>query len=107
MLLNAGLRFAGLIMCCWKGNGSVLHVSDGLFRLQTAVDARHFGLETWWLIFALAVITGAAGIAVAVHPSESALTLTGLTGAALMAEGLMNLCVALCAVKIVSHQQLD
>jgi len=82
-------------------------VADGLFKVQTAVDARRFGLSTWWLIFVLAVITGAAGIAVAVHPSESALTLTSLTGAALMTEGLMNLCVGLCAVKIVSHQRMD
>lgn len=82
-------------------------VADGLFKLQTAVDARRFGLETWWLIFTLAVITGAAGIAVAVHPSESALTLTCLTGMALAAEGLMNLCVALCAVKIVHNQRMD
>ncbi len=82
-------------------------VADGLFKLQTAVDARRFGLETWWLIFTLAVITGAAGIALAVHPSESALTLTCLTGMALSAEGLMNLCVALCAVKIVHNQRMD
>jgi uncharacterized membrane protein HdeD (DUF308 family) len=82
-------------------------VADGLFKLQTAVDARRFGLETWWLIFTLAVITGAAGIALAVHPSESALTLTCLTGMALSAEGLMNLCVALCAVKIVHNQRID
>lgn len=76
-------------------------VADGLFKVQTAVDAKQFGLETWWLILILAVITGAAGIAVAVHPSESALTLTALTGAALAAEGLMNLCVGVCAVKVV------
>ena len=77
-------------------------VADGLFKVQTAVDARQFGLATWWLILALAIITGAAGIALAVHPSESALTLTGLTGAALLAEGIMNLCVALCAVKVIN-----
>lgn len=82
-------------------------VADGLFKVQTAVDAKRFGLETWWLILALAVITGAAGIAVAMYPSESALTLTALAGAALAAEGLMNLCVALCAVKIVKHQIPD
>lgn len=82
-------------------------VADGLFKVQTAVDARQFGLETWWLILVLAVVTGAAGIAVAVHPSESALTLTVLTGAALLAEGLMNLCVGVCAVKVVKHRRAD
>ena len=75
-------------------------VADGLFKVQTAVDAKRFGLETWWLILALAIVTGAAGITVALHPSESALTLTTLTGAALAAEGVMNLVVALFAVKV-------
>lgn len=75
-------------------------VADGLFKVQTAVDAKRFGLQSWWLILTLAIITGAAGITVALHPSESALTLTALTGAALAAEGIMNLCVALLAVKV-------
>lgn len=79
-------------------------VADGLFKVQTAVDARQFGLETWWLILLLAIVTGAAGIAVAAHPSESALTLTTLTGAALAAEGLMNLCVGVFAIKVINRR---
>jgi len=75
-------------------------IADGLFKVQMALDARRFGLLSWWLILAMAVLTGAAGVAIALHPSESALTLTAMTGAALTAQGLMNLCVALCAVKV-------
>ena len=82
-------------------------VADGLFKVQTAVDARRFGLQTWWLILALGLLAVAAGIAVVVHPFESAEALTRLTGAALAAQGVMNLCVGLCAVKIVKHQRPD
>ena len=80
-------------------------VADGLFKVQTAVDARRFGLKTWWLILALGLLAGSAGIAVAVHPFESAQALTRLTGAALAAQGVLNLCVGLCAVKIVRRQR--
>ena len=82
-------------------------IADGLFKVQTALDARRFGLYTWWLILAMAVLTGAAGVAIALHPSESALTLTAMTGAALTVQGLMNLCVALCAVKVAACRRPD
>ena len=82
-------------------------IADGLFKVQTSLDARRFGLQTWWLILALALLTGAAGAAIALHPSESALTLTVMTGAALTMQGLMNLCVALCAVKVAASGQPD
>ena len=82
-------------------------IADGLFKVQTALDARRFGLYTWWLILAMAVLTGLAGAAIAQHPSESALTLTTMTGAALTAQGLMNLCVALCAVKVTAGRRPD
>ncbi|MBR7187436.1 MAG: DUF308 domain-containing protein [Clostridia bacterium] len=82
-------------------------IADGLFKVQMALDARRFGLLSWWLILAMAVLTGAAGVAIALHPSESALTLTAMTGAALTAQGLMNLCVALCAVKVTACRRPD
>ena len=82
-------------------------IADGLLKVQTALDARRFGLYTWWLILAMAVLTGTAGAVIALHPSESALTLTAMTGAALTTQGLMNLCVALCAVKVAACRRTD
>ena len=35
------------------------------------------------------------------RPSQSAQVLTGLMGISLLAEGLLSLCVALCAIKVV------
>ncbi|MBO4885537.1 MAG: DUF308 domain-containing protein [Clostridia bacterium] len=79
-------------------------VADGLFKIQTALDARRFGLGSWWLILTLAVLAGAIGVMMIVSPSEGALALAMLLGASLLAEGALNLGVALCAVKIISHQ---
>ena len=41
------------------------------------------------------------------YPLLLSTLLTALLGAALLAEGILNLCVALSMVKIVSHQQPD
>ena len=82
-------------------------VADGLFKAQTAMDARRFGLNTWGLVLALALLAGVAGVALMLWPVQGALTLTRLLGAALLTEGALNLCVALCAVKIIPHQRPD
>ena len=82
-------------------------ITDGLFKVQTALDARRFGLNTWWLILALAVAAGGIGIALLILPAAGGQTLVQLLGASLIAQGLLNLCVALCAVKIIAHQQPD
>ena len=80
-------------------------VTEGLFRVQTSLDARRFGLESWWLIFALAIVTGGVGVALILWPETGAGALIRLLGASLLAEGLLDLCVALVAVKIIAHQR--
>ena len=82
-------------------------IADGLFKLQTALDARRFGLERWWLILALALMAGAVGIVLVMNPAGGARAMTVLLGGALLAEGALNLSVALCAVKIIRNQQPD
>ena len=76
-------------------------LTDGLLKIQTSIDARRFGLETWWLILLAAIPAGAAGMVLMLRPSRSAQTLTILMGVALLAEGILSLCVALCAVKVI------
>ena len=82
-------------------------LADGFFKIQIAVDSRRFGISTWWLTLILAIATGIVGLALVFRPWDSARMLTALLGAALLAEGILNLCVAVSTVKIVSHQQPD
>lgn len=82
-------------------------LADGLFKIQIAIDSRRFGIRDWWLILVLAVVTGGVGLLLIFRPWESVQVLTVLLGAALLAEGVLNLCVALSAVKIVKNQQPD
>ena len=74
-------------------------MADALLKLQTALDAKKFGLPAWWLILVLAVV--------AFRPTKSAQILTVLLGVSMLSEGVLNLGVALCAVKIIRHQRPD
>lgn len=82
-------------------------IADGLFKVQTSLDARRFGLNTWWLILSLAIIAGAIGTVLIFYPSESVRALTWVLGLSLLVEGVLNLCVAICAIKIIEHQRPD
>lgn len=82
-------------------------LTDGLFKVQIAVDARRFGIGVWWMILLLAVVTGAVGLLLVFRPAESQVIMTVLLGASLLAEGTLNLCVAVSTVKIIKHQQPD
>ena len=82
-------------------------LTDGLFKVQIAVDSKRFGIPTWWLTLTLAMVTGVVGLALVFRPWDSVRLLTALLGAALLAEGILNLCVAVSTVKIVDHQRPD
>ena len=82
-------------------------LADGLLKIQTALDARRFGLEAWPFILALAIAAGVAGTVLMLRPWQSAAALIRLMGISLAAEGALSLCVALCAVKTVRYRQLD
>lgn len=82
-------------------------LSDGLFKIQIALDARQFGLRQWWLILALSLIAGVCGLLLMLRPGEGSRVLTVLLGITLLAEGLLNFGTVLTAVKIIRHQKPD
>lgn len=82
-------------------------LTDGLFKIRIALDARRFGIRCWLLILVLAVVTGGAGLLLALRPWEGARLLARLLGASLLCEGVLNFCVAVSTVKIVANQRPD
>ena len=79
-------------------------LADALLKIQISIDSRAFGIKKWWLILAMAILTGVAGFLLIFRPSESIQTITILFGIALITEGVLNLITILTAVKIIRHQ---
>ena len=82
-------------------------LADGLFKIQIALDSKQFGIQKWWLILALAVITGVFGLVLMFRPTQSGIVLSVLLGLTLLSEGILNFGTMLTAVKIIKHQQPD
>lgn len=82
-------------------------LTDGLFKIQIAMESRSFGLSKWWLILLLAIVTGVFGAALIVRPGEGSSVLVILLGISMLSEGILNLSTMLTAVKIIRHQHPD
>lgn len=82
----------------------IVIIADGLFKIQTAIDSKRFGLNKWWIIAALAVLSFAAGIILVISPLKAAAAMTVVLGISLLADGLLNFCVALFALNAESDR---
>ena len=74
---------------------------DGVFKLQTAMDARRFGLARWYGIMILAILTCIFGLILIIDPFAGSEAMMMLFGAAMIVDGIQNLCVVLYTVKTV------
>ena len=109
------LIILGIIMLIHPGNlASFICVVFGLsvlicslFNIQTALDAKKFGINRWWLIFALSVIAAVWGLILVFCPSEAADVMAVLLGITLLFESAVNICTVVTSVKIVKNQHPD
>lgn len=89
------------IICILLG---ICILADALLKIQISIDSKMFGIRQWWLILAMAIITGIIGFLLVLHPSESVQIIMLLLGMALFTEGILNLVTILTAVKIIRRQ---
>ena len=82
-------------------------LADGLFKIQIAMDSHQFGIRNWWLVLVLAALTCVVGVVLVFRPMTGVRALTALMGLSLLCDGVLNLSVALCTVKIVDYQRPD
>ena len=109
------LIILGIIMLIHPGNlASFICVVFGLsvlisslFNIQTALDAKKFGINQWWLIFALSVIAAVWGLILVFRPSEAADVMAVLLGITLLFESAVNICTVVTSVKNVKNQHPD
>lgn len=97
---NLAVNVLGLVL-------GVELVADNLFKVQTALEARCFGLATWWLLLALAVVAAVAGALLIAWPFQGVRMWARAMGVALTAQGLLSFCVALCAIRVPPRRRLD
>ncbi len=72
---------------------------EGVFKLQTAVDAKRFGLTKWWVILAGALICILMGVLLVLHPFRGGSTMLMLIGLSLAINGIQHLFNALYTVR--------
>lgn len=82
-------------------------LADGLFKIQMAIDSHRFGVCSWWVVLLLAILTCVIGVLLVLRPGDGAQVLTMMMGISLFLDGVLNLSVAICLVKIVRNQQPD
>ena len=103
VLLIAPERMLTVLCTVW----GILILSDSLLKVQISVDARHFGLQRWWLILTVAVISALFGALLIFRPTESIRAMTVLLGLSWLVDGVLNISTVLCAVRIIRHQKPD
>lgn len=90
-------KFVGLT-CVSMGT---LVLVDALFKVRIIRDARRFGIERWWLLLIIAIVTAILGGVLIFYFGGQLDILFGIT---LIAEGVLGLSTALVLVKIIQHQ---
>lgn len=80
---------------------------DGLFKIRIAMDSKRFGIKNWWLIWALAIVTGVIGVALIFDSVVGDEVLSILLGISLLSEGILSLYTVINTVLIIKNQLPD
>ena len=82
-------------------------IGEGLFKIRISIDAKRFGIRSWWFCSLLAVITALCGAGLVLDSGRPWVQLMRLLGLSFCCEGLLSLVTVLTMVKIVYHQRPD
>ena len=77
----------------------ILVLVDSVFKLQTALDAKHFGLKKWWVMLLCALFCAGLGLVLVILSFRTAEILVRVTGAALAVNSGENILTAGYTVK--------
>ncbi len=78
--------------------------ADALLKVQIAIDSKNFGIDKWWIILSIAIITGIVGFLLIFRPYASVKLIMILLGISLLSEGILNLITVLSVVKIIENR---
>lgn len=95
IVMLIGRNFQGYL---FSGLG-ILVLLDSLLSIQTAMDAKKFGLSSWPVILAASLLSGALGAALIVVNAQV------IAGCSLLAEGFMRHYIVRCTVSLSSNHK--
>lgn len=108
-LVVTGILVLACNMRIWqyfsRGLGFLI-LLDSLMKMQMSRDAREFGLKSWNLILAFAVVAGSFGVLIAAKLFQDETILRVITGCGLLAEGALNHLVVKDAVYVTKRHAL-
>lgn len=73
---------------------------DGLLKLQTAFDAKRFGIRKWMIVLLTAILVVGVGIMAMVAPYAEQLSQFVLLAVCLMVDGLVNIWITAYTVRV-------
>lgn len=77
----------------------VIVLIDALLRIQTAIDAKRFGLPRWWTLLLISLTAAVIGVLLLLMPYKSATFIMKLVGLNLFINGILNLVMVQSTVK--------
>ena len=95
IVLGCNRRLSGYMPAGLGG----LVLLDSLLTMQTAREAKQFGLKTWKMILVFSIVAGIFGALIIINPFQRIDATHVLVGVTLLAEGAMKHCVVTCTVK--------
>lgn len=107
MLIALGIIFLthpGSVMAVVSLSAGIYMLADGASKLQTAIQSKALGYKRWWLIFALAVLTGILGFVLMFDPGELLMTCLGIS---LLSDGILNIVTIITAEKYFKNIRSD
>lgn len=107
LLIALGIIFLthpGSAMAMISLSAGIYMLADGASKLQTAIQSKKLGYKRWWLIFALAILTGILGFVLMFDPGELLMTFLGIS---LLSDGILNIVTIVTAEKYFKNIRSD
>ena len=80
---------------------------DAALKIQTAIDAKKFGISQWWLILMMAIMVAFVGALLLLAPFETGSILVRVLGLSICIDGIMNLIVVMSTVRSIRRGRED
>jgi uncharacterized membrane protein HdeD (DUF308 family) len=80
---------------------------EGVFKVQSAVDAKRMGVSGWWALAVGAAVTVIVGLVLVFFPFDAAKTVVRAIGIALIIEGAESFFAAICAAEPANKEDIS